>query len=431
MADPYPLRPVQAEEFDAYYAVDAHAFHNGPLTPRKREQRLRQFEADRSLGAFDGDEPVGIAGIYSFQMAVPGAVVPAAGVTWVAVLPTHRRQGIMTSLMHRQLRDVRDRGETFAVLWSSESALYGRFGYGPASWQASFQLGRGDGAPARRGPAREPGLRVRIAGPEAARAELGKVYETVLPTRPGMFARDALWWNRVLSSNDDGLSGGDPVRCVIAEDSSGPRGYAIYTARNQWDEAGLLPDSKLNVSELVADSPAATAALWADLLTRDLTTEFVALLRPADDPLPHLLADPRRARRTVGDALWVRLTDLPRALAQRRYASPADVTIEVTDALFPEHRGRWRLRTQAQAARVSGGPGLAATCEPAGDSTDASGAGADLTLDVSALGAAYLGGTALANLAEAGQVTEHRPGALLTLSTAMSWHPSPWCPVIF
>lgn len=426
MADPYPLRPVRAEEFDAYYAVDANAFYGEPLTPAKREQRLRQFEADRSLAAFDGDQPVGIAGIYSFQMTVPGAVVPAAGVTWVAVQPTHRRQGVMSSLMHRQLRDVRDRGETFAVLWASEAALYGRFGYGPASWQSSFRLGRGDGRPAQPSPAREAGLRVRIADAEAARAELGKVYDTVLPTRPGMFARDALWWNRVLSSNDEGRSGGDLVRCVIAEDSSGPRGYAIYTARNGWDEPALLPDATLNVSELVADSPAATAALWADLLTRDLTTEFVAMLRPADDPLPHLLADLRRARRTVSDALWVRLTDLPRALAQRRYASRADVTIEVTDALFPEHRGHWRLRTQEQVSRAGDGPGLAAVCERADGST-----GADLTLDVGALGAAYLGGTSLATLAEAGQVTEHRPGALLSLSTALSWHPSPWCPVIF
>jgi predicted acetyltransferase len=426
MADPYPIRPVGPEEFDAYYRVDEHAFHNRPLSPRQRAEHLKQFEAERSLAAFDGDTPVGIAGIYSLQMAIPGTVVPAAGVTWVAVLPTHRRRGVMSSLMHRQLRDIRQRGETFAALWASEGGIYGRFGYGTASWHVGVWMKRGEGTLSRAGRAiaAEAGLRLRIAEPGLVQAELGQVYDAVLPTRPGMFARNDTWWSRRLDTSGDG----EPeavLRCLIAEDDSGPRGYALYTGEGKWD-ATFLADSSLDIRELVATGPAAAAVLWADLLSRDLTTEFTAGHRPVDDPLVHLLADPQLTRRRIGDGLWVRLTDLPRALSQRRYACPVDVTIEVIDELFPEHRGTWRLRTGARDAWASldGLPGLAATCERDGGP-------ADLTLDVSVLGAAYLGGTRVGTLAGAGQVTEHRPGAALALSAAMSWDPAPWCPVIF
>jgi predicted acetyltransferase len=445
MTDLYPIRPVGPDEFTAFHAVDEHAFHGRPLSQQLREAHLQQFESDRSLAAFDGGIPVGIAGVYSLRMCLPGAMAAVAGVTWVAVMPTHRRRGIMSSLMRRQLADIRERGEAIAALWASEAEIYGRFGYGAAAWHAGFSFGRGDGALGRTAPVAEPGLRLRIAEPESVRAEVGKVYETVLPTRPGMYARDEFWWNRALGTRDQGQPDTDPVRCVLAEDDSGPRGYALYCAKGRWDEETFLPDSALSIREMIASDPAAIAAIWGDLLGRDLATEFTALLRPVDDPLLQMLADPRRARRRIGDGLWVRLTDVPKALAQRRYACPVDVVLEVTDSLLTANQGTWRLRTDAAgvgsgAGRGGGagggagsgagagfagsGMGLAASCEPAAGP-------ADLVLDVSALGAAYLGGTRLGWLAAAGRVTERRKGALATLSTAMSWDPAPWCPQIF
>jgi predicted acetyltransferase len=159
------------------------------------------------------------------------------------------------------------------------------------------------------------------------------------------------------------------------------------------------------------------------LLSRDLVSEFTARLRPADDPLWHLLADGRRLRPRLGDGLWARLVDVRRALVQRRYACPVDVVIEVRDDMCPHNQGRWRLSASGEPS-PDGAPGLAAGCAPAPGP-------ADLTLDVAALGAVYLGGTRLGSLAAAGLVTEHRRGALAALSTAMSWDPAPWCPVIF
>ncbi|HEY1919897.1 MAG TPA: GNAT family N-acetyltransferase [Streptosporangiaceae bacterium] len=422
MADPYPIRPFGPDEFNATYHVDEHAFLGRPMSDKHREAYLRQFEFDRSLAAFDGSTPVGVTSIYSLRMSLPGTVAPVAGVTYVAVLPTYRRQGILSSLMRRQLTDISEGDEAVAALWASEPGIYGRYGYGVASWGTSFKFAKGEGVLGRQAPAVERGLRLRLADPGSSRDELGKLFDQVLPTRPGMYARDELWWDRVLGTNNESGAGGDPVRCLLAEDDDGIRGYAIYTATQRWDEASMLPDSTLHVNEMVAVDPAATAAIWRDLLSRDLAGEFTALLRPVDDPLALMLSDLRRARRTLADGLWIRLVDVPRALAQRRYSAPVDVVIKVSDEILPRNAARWRLRTEP--GPDGEGDGLAATCE----ATDSA---ADLSLDIAALGAAYLGGTQLGGLARAGQVTERRPGTLAAASTALSWDPPPWCPMIF
>jgi predicted acetyltransferase len=369
---------------------------------------------------------VGATGAYSFQMRVPGALAAVAGVSLVAVLPSHRRRGILSALMWQQLDDVHERGEAVAALFASEARIYGRFGYERASWHAGFSLRGGEGELASGAPT-DGALRLRIAEPESARAELAKVYEMVLDERPGFFARNEAWWDRALADEPEYSEGATPLRCVLAEDASGPRGYALFSGRERWDGDAFLPDSVIEVREVMAADPAASAAIWGDLLSRDLTTEFRLPMRPVDDPLLHLLADPRRVRARVTDGLWVRLVDVPGALAQRRYACPVDVVIEVADDSCGWNQGRWRLT--AGAAGVpdpgTGAPaGVGATCERTIDA-------ADIALPVRALGAAYLGGTRLGPMAAAGLVTELRPGALAPLSTALSWDPAPWCPVIF
>ena len=363
--------------------------------------------------------PVGVTSIYSFQLSVPGQeVLPAAGVTFVAVLPTHRRRGVLRSLMRRQLADIRDQGEPLAVLWASESVIYSRYGYGSASGILTFTFGRGEGALATT--VRADGLRLRIADPAAALPELAKVYDAALSSRPGLFARNDAWWRRAIYDPAEERKGDSPLRCLLAEDGSGPRGYALYSGVDQWTD--FLPENVLTVRELIAVDPAASAALWADLLSRDLTSEFRVQRRPVDDPLLYQLADPRRARPQLNDGLWVRIIDVPAALAGRRYSCPVDVVIEVRDEILPSNAGRWRLTTTGDGP--GGGSGLAASCVPA---TSA----ADLALDVTELGAAYLGGTRLGALAGAGLVAELRPGAVRQLSAAMSWDPAPWCPLIF
>jgi predicted acetyltransferase len=432
---PYPIRPIGPAEFDGFQLVDQHGFNEGPMAEGDRRLVLSRFEFDRSLAAFDGGTPIGIAGAYSFRLSVPGSeLLPTAGVTWVSVLPTYRRRGVLSRIMRRQLGDIRGRGEPLAVLWASEATIYSRFGYGRASWQLRFTFGRGEGALAATVVA-DRGLALRLADPPAALAELVKVYDSVLPGRPGLFVRNEAWWQRIIYDPPEARRGASPLRCLLAEDESGPRGYALYSAAGLPDTEPFLPAAALTVRELMAVDPAASAALWTDLLSRDLTSEFRARLRPVDDPLLYQLADGRRARPQLADGLWVRITDIPGALAGRRYSCPVDVVIEVRDDILRANAGRWRLTTATGAASADAASagaagagdaerGLAASCVRV---TSA----ADLALDVTQLGAAYLGGTRLGALAEAGLVTELRPGAVRQLSAAMSWDPAPWCPTVF
>lgn len=416
MADPYPLRPITEDEYDAFHLVEQLAFNVGSQTKAERALSLSRFEFDRSIAAFDGSQPVGTAGAYSLQLSVPGTVLSAAGVSYVSVLPSHRRRGILRTMMRRQLTDVAERGEPIATLWASEAPLYGRYGYGAATLQASFAFKRAEGALAHAAPA-DQDLRLRLADPGDVRKDLGKVFDAVQPGQPGFYARNDTWWDYVTNDPEELRQGRGPLRCVIAEDPGGARGYALYRALDRWVEQEFLPDGKLTIKELVAADPAAGAALWQHLLDRDLVTEVEARLRPIDDPLLFQIADPRRARPQVIDGLWVRLVDLPAALRARAYSCPVTAVIEVRDELLPANSGRWRLD-------VHSGETDTVSCEPTT-------APADISLDVRALGAAYLGAIRLGSFGTAGLITEHRPGTLRRLSAAMTWTPTAWCPVIF
>lgn len=433
MASAYPIRHVTQDESQAFALVKQHAFHGGPPSEESRAHQIARTEWDRTLAAFDGETMAGTAAVYSFRMCVPGAMADVAGVSQVSVLPSHRRRGILSALMRRQLDDLHAGGEAVAALFASEAGIYRRFGYGRASWHAGYALRGREGALAPGAPA-DPRLRLRIAEPQAARAELAKVYEVLLAERPGFFARSDPWWDRVLAGPGP-REGSSPLRCLLAEDDKGPRAYALYSARDRWDEDTFLPEGEMEIREAFAVDAAATAAIWADLLSRDLLGDIHARMRPADDPLAHLLADPRRLRPRMSDGLWIRLVDTGHALTQRRYTCPVDIVIEVDDEFCPWNHGRWRLAAGPAAGSATGsagpaghaggpGAGFAATCERTS-------ADADIELPAHALGAVYLGGTRLGSLAAAGLVTQRRPGAVAALSAAMSWDPAPWCPTIF
>jgi len=333
------------------------------------------------------------------------------------VLPTHRRRGILSALMRRQLDEIAAGSEPLAALFASESVIYGRYGYGSAAEQHSFTFHRGDGALRPLATQGQAAPVLRLADPKDVVDEMKAVYEALRPTRPGMLTSHDGWWQVYVADPEFMREGSSAQRSVIAEDQSGPVGYALYAVKPEWGSDGM-PAQVLMLRDLFWTTPAACAALWADMLTRDLVGEVRARMRPPDDPIQHLLVDPRRARTKVSDGLWVRIIDLPTALQRRRYACAVDVVIEVTDPLLGANEGRWRFQ--------AGGPGEGGkpTCERTR-------APADIVLPISALRAAYLGGTRLCGLAAAGQIIEQRPDALAELSTAMWWDPAPWSPMMF
>src|SRR2546421_8055138 len=106
------------------------------------DRHQKAMPRDRFLVAYDGAVPVGTTASLRSELTVPGGELPAGGVTWVGVLPSHRRRGILTQMMKRQLDDLHERGEPLAILWASEAAIYGRFGYGISAPETRIDAAR-------------------------------------------------------------------------------------------------------------------------------------------------------------------------------------------------------------------------------------------------------------------------------------------------
>ncbi|WP_330296407.1 GNAT family N-acetyltransferase [Streptomyces sp. NBC_00503] len=404
------MRVLQADEWDVWYDHLELAFGGVPESAEERELYKSLTETERSLAVWDGETCVGAAGAFSFRLSVPGgALVPAAGVTMVGVSPTHRRRGVLTSLMRRQLDDVRAGGEPLAVLTASDPAIYGRFGYGTGAYSMSVEI---DTTRVRLSvPPGTDGVRLRLVDPRKALADCERVYAALVAGRPGMPARQPGWEQQALLDPESSRNGASPLKCVVAERADGEVvGYARYRVKDDWELSGS--DGKVDVADLDALDPAAYAALWQYVFSIDLTWTVRANKRPADDALLHLVSDVRRTRARLRDSLHVRLVDLPAALSARTYGAALDVVLEVEDAFCPWNAGRWRLSADAD------GP---ATCTRTEDP-------ADLELSVRELGAAYLGGTTLNSLAAAGLVREVRAGALMAASRGFAGDVAPWLP---
>jgi predicted acetyltransferase len=409
---PFPVRPLTDEDWPAVLEVDGNAF-GSTFEAEVIESERELHEPGRSLGAFDGSTLVGLTSAFSFDLTVPGAVVPAAGVSWVGVLPTHRRRGVLRGLMTTQLNDVRERGrEAVAILWASEPVIYGRFGYGLASNAYSVKVPRNAHALRADSPT-DPALRLRLVPAEDWKLT-ADVYAAAAAARPGMIARDERWHRRAASDYPSLREGRSALRCVVAEDDSGIRGYARYSTKPDWSTP--VPSGTVHVREVIGVDGAALAAIYRYLFDLDLMGLADMWNVPVDSPLLHWLNNTRATKPVWQDALYVRLVDVGTALAQRRYSAPVDVVLEVKDPLLPWNDGRWHL---------VGGPD-GARCERSEDEPD-------LTLGVTDLGGAYLGGTALGGLAAAERVQVRAGGAdvLPVVSAAFATSPAPWCPFVF
>jgi predicted acetyltransferase len=372
--------------------------------PNVRFARLLPVE--RMLAAWDGDEIVGGCGALPIRLSVPGGHVAGTGTTVVGVTPTHRRRGVLRAMMRAHLDDARERGDPVVALWASEEGIYGRFGFGRTGFAGSIAMPREHAhfdAPL------EPRGRLRLVEPEEALEAFPPLWEALAERRPGMILRPLEWWeDRTLSDPAGHREGAGPKRFVLLEHDGVRAGYAIY--RHQLGFEGGSSASKLVVVEAVAAEPAAMAAVWRFLLDVDWTAEITASLLPPDHPLFFLLAQPRRMRYRMGDGLWLRLLDVPAALAARSYPEDGELVLEVRDELCPWNAGRWRL---------------------AGGAAEPTGAAADVALDVSALGAAYLGGVSFSLLAQGGWADELVPGALARADGIFRHDLHPWCPEIF
>ncbi|MFJ8081142.1 GNAT family N-acetyltransferase [Streptomyces sp. NPDC096205] len=402
------IRELRPKDWGPWYDNLIRAFGAVPEPAEERELWDALTEPTRSLGVWDGTDCVGTAGAFSFRLTVPGgASVPTAGITMVSVAATHRRRGLLTAMMRRQLDDIRSWGEPLAVLTASEPDIYGRFGYAAGTFGLSAEI---DTRRVRLTvPPGTDDVRLRYAAPAEVLDVCEAVYARRVPGRPGMLARQPGWERLGVLDPEESRDGGSPLQCVVAERGGEVTGYARFRTKLGWGPSGH--DGTVTLVDLEGTDPATEAALWRFLFEIDLMTRLVVRGRPADEAWQFQVSDIRRCRLQLRDALYVRLVDVGAALAARTYQAPVDVVFEVEDAFCPWNTGRWRLSGDAKGA----------VCEP---TTDA----ADLALTVRELGAAYLGGVSLTALGAAGRVRELREGALAEAAVGFGSPVAPWLP---
>jgi predicted acetyltransferase len=414
----YRVVVVPAERRDEFLAVDELTWAQGldPVTLTQAPPALEWGE--RTVAVERDGELVGVHASYAFTAPVPGATVACSGLTWVGVRPDHRRRGLLTAMIDAHFERSLRRGEPVSALFAAEAAIYGRFGYGSAADELGVEVARGA---ALRPVAGSDELTVRFATADpAAHVDLvDTVHRAAGRGRPGWMTRDSAQQraNR-LADPPAWRDGGEPLRIATVHASDGTaRGYALVRRKEKWGDTG--PRYTVTVPEIAAVDAAATHRLWSFLLDLDLTASVGTQHLAVDDALTHLLVDRRAATPKLADNLWVRVLDVPAALAARRYAAPLDVVLEVGDDRLAANAGCWRV----------------ATTDPAQDGWAAqvtrTDAPADLVLDVRELGAAYLGGRSFVAQADAGLVRELRPGAAAEATAAFGWRLAPVCGWVF
>ncbi|MBY8885041.1 GNAT family N-acetyltransferase [Streptomyces sp. PTM05] len=402
------------------YAAWTRACHRGFLRSAITDEDLAlspsvlEMVPGRVLGAYDGDRCVGTFRTFSRELTAPGGgLLTACAVSSVTVTATHRRRGLLGRMMARELPAARDRGEAVAILIAAEYPIYGRFGFGPATWTTEWTVdvprtGLGRYEPPRGG-------RVDLAEAAEVRAAGPALHDRFRRSVPGAISRDARWWQVNTGEIQPPIrQWRDPFYALYRDDSGRVDGLLVYTVEDIWE--GKLPQCPLTVRHALAATPEAERALWHYALSVDWTAKLHTGPRPPDDVLPLLLGDPRAAQVTThGDYMWLRVLDVPAALRARSYGTTGSLVLRIHD----------------EAGIAGGRYELNASTEPGASEVRTTTRDADLAMDVRELAALYLGDESVVRLATLGRIEELTPGAAARADLLTRTSRRPWCPDMF
>ncbi|MFC9856741.1 MULTISPECIES: GNAT family N-acetyltransferase [unclassified Streptomyces] len=413
------VRTVTATEYpDWMRAVGTGFLRAAKPSEEEIAGRLAHTDLSRVRGAFDGGRCVATFRSFAQELTVVGgATVRADAISGVTVTPTHRRRGLLSRMMAADLAAAKERGEAVATLIAAEYPIYGRYGFGPATWTAEWEIDvpRAGLDPRWAGPsAADGGGRIEMADGAEIRKLGPGLHARLAARRPGVISRDERWWERGTGVDVPAHEGWtEPFYAVHRAADGEVDGLVVYSTDDNWGD-GKQPLNKATVRQLIGVTPAAERALWHFVCSIDWITTVRSGYRAPDDLLPLLLPDPRAARIvTLADWLWVRVLDVTRAMEARTYAAEADLVLEIHDSAGLAG-GRFRLDVSPSGA----------SCAPTTRS-------ADLTLDVRELGALYLGDESVRRLVDLGRVEENRPGAADSAELALRTGRRPWCPDVF
>ncbi|SHN14051.1 GNAT family N-acetyltransferase [Actinacidiphila paucisporea] len=414
------IRTITESEVGTWVRAMHTGFHRSQTVSAEEIALARPgFDLERTRGAFDGDRCVATLRSMARDLTVPGGgSVSASAVTNVTVTATHRRRGLASGLMAADLAAAKERGEAVSILVAAEYPIYGRYGFGPATWVTEWEVDVPRTALDRRytGPDPAEGT-VELISAAEVRALGPALHERVRTRTVGAISRDARWWDRATGAIVLPSFGYKESFFAVYRNAEGEvDGMTAYQVNDPyWPDK--LPNADAEVLWQIAATPVADAALWRYLLSLDWVVRLKSGHRAPDDILPLLLGDPRAARtKTFADYMWLRLLDIPVALSARGYAPlAADLVLDVHDPAGLAG-GTFRLETA---------PGAAPRCTPAPS------AAPDLSLDVATLARLYLGDESALRLAALGLVAEHRPEAAAIADHLFRTPRRPWCPEVF
>ena len=414
-ADGIDVRPIAESEFADWVRAVNTGFVRAPAPPAAVvEGRRERFVEGRYLGAFDRGRCVATFRSFDQELtAVGGASVPADAISGVTVTATHRRRGLLSRMMARDLAAAKDRGDVAATLIAAEYPIYGRYGFGPATWMAEWTVDvPRAGLDARwAGPA--GGGRIDLVEGEDIRKLGPELHERLRRGQPGAIDRDDMWWRMNTGALRWDTSWKPPFFAVYRSASGEVEGMAAYEVDDNWGDA-KQPLNTATVRWLIGVTPAAERALWEYVCSVDWVVKVKSGWRAPDDLLPHFLPDPRAARITsLADWLWLRILDVEKALEARTYEGQGALVLEVAgvDGLTG---GRYRLEVSPEGA----------SCTPTTES-------AELELGLGELGALWLGDESAVRLAALGRVREERAGAARKADALLRTSRRPWCPDMF
>ena len=391
----FEIRTITEEEFDRWVKADGLAF--GYHATDEQVAVNRSFtEVDRSFGAFDGSNIVGTTTTRSTRITIPGGTAKLGYVDDVAVIPTHRRRGILTQMIRSQLAQMRERGEPMAALGASESLIYERFGFGIATWSARWKIDRRHTSfkiPP------EGGGHLDFVDDETARDEWPRLHARVASEHPGMVHFNAGYWAAALRDFGGLRPGTSEFFHVAYRRDERVSGLVSYRIR----------ESSVLAIFLLGEDSEVEAELWRYCFGIDLMSEIEGFNRPTDDPLPWRLEDPRRLERSTHDQLWLRLVDVGAALESRSYDMHGELTLGVHDSFCEWNEGVYALEAGPNGAALS-----------------MSGSSPDIELTAAELAAVYLGGVSFDTLVKAGRVQARSAKILETADRMFRTPRAPW-----
>lgn len=410
------LRTITASDYPHWLRAVHSGFLRPPVvTDEEVASRLSHTNLPRTRGVFEGGRCVATFRSFAQELTVVGgATVQSDAVTNVTVSPTHRRRGLLSRMMAVDLAEAKERGDVVATLIAAEYPIYGRYGFGPATWATEWEVDvpRAGLDPRWSGPG--DGGRIDLVDGAEVREVGPALHDRLRARQHGAVSRDARWWD--LNTGENLPIPGDwkePFYAVHRTASGEVDGLLVYRADDRWGDS-KQPLNTATVVDLIALTPAAERALWHFVCAIDWITKVRSGYRAPDDLLPLLLPDPRAARVvTHADWMWLRVLDVVRALEARTYAVPGALTLDVHDATGLT-TGRYRLD-----ASPSG-----ASCTPTTGS-------AGIALDVRELGPLYLGDESAVRLAALGRIEELTPGAATVADHVFRAERRAWCPDSF